>query len=263
MIYYISSLKYKMLEVFFNNGGKYILLTYFDLRNEVKLKKVINIIKRYKGHILLDSGAFSIQQGSVNIDYDEFLFNYIQFLKKYGHYFDAFVELDIDVIVGTAWVYKATKKLIAEVGQPIVVWHKERGIDYFDYMLRKYKYVGITGVPRFRGKAEVPTNLVKYFTTKAQKAGVKMHGFGYMRRSLPYLGLYSADVSNFVRSGVWGNLYRFTGEYVERIPAPKSITATSIVMMNIRVAAQYSNYLKQLGFYSIRKKRFVKEYSMI
>ena len=128
--------------------------------------------------ILIDSGAFSFLRGKSVTDWDKYIEEYAAFINRYN--IDLFFELDIDTIVGLKEVERLRAKLERLSGkQPIPVWHKGRGIEYFPRMCQEYKYVALGGIaikeiPRNKFEAAFP-----WFINTAHKYGAKIHGLGY------------------------------------------------------------------------------------
>lgn len=186
-------------------GVQKYLLSFFELSKSKTSRRIFeNLIDR-KADILIDSGAHTLQKGKDVVDYDKFVDEYIDFIKQYKNYISAYVELDIENIVGMKRVEYWTQKLINEIGmEPIVVWHRERGVQYWEDMSKKYKYVGFSGfVTTPEGGAELPDKYLPLFLKIAKDNKTKIHGFGYTRFSKPHIlkNFYSVDSTSWLTGG--------------------------------------------------------------
>ena len=124
---------------------KNLLVSYYYLRSW-KDERIIALLEGFKkqgGSLFLDSGAHSFlnevdsltvgrksiaqKKKSVTKETPEAYFaNYLEFLKKYQHYFDLIAELDIDLIVGYKRVVewrKALKDIGIENSRLVLVYH--------------------------------------------------------------------------------------------------------------------------------------------
>lgn len=175
-------------------------------------KKNIPLIKKYKGFIL-DSGAFSYMNGkdSIGIDWDEYIEKYANFIKTYN--IKNYMELDIDVVVGTKEVERLRNKLEMLVGwQCIPVWHKFRGRDYWLKMVKDYDYVAIGGIVT----KEIKPKEYKYFhwlLKEAKKQNCKVHGLGFTNlKGVKEYPFYSVDSTSWLSGNRFGAVYKFNGE---------------------------------------------------
>lgn len=164
---------------------------------------------RFK-NIIIDSGAFTFMNGRRAQDWDRYTDEYAGWIKRNN--IEKFFELDIDSIVGLKEVERLRAKLERLTGkQPIPVWHKSRGKDYFLGMAKDYPYVAIGGivtqeVPRQTYEAAFP-----WFILEAHKAGAKIHGLGYT--SIAGINKYhfdSVDSTTWLVGAKYGNICKVT-----------------------------------------------------
>lgn len=134
--------------------------------------------------------------------------------------------------------------------QPIPVWHKGRGKDYFLGMARDYPYIALGGI----AIKEIPKNIFEqsfpWFINKAHEAGAKIHGLGYTSIS----GLYkyhfdSTDSTAWLYGNRGGYLYSFneiTGE-MGKIKAPKDYRLKShdAALWNFNEWVKFQEYAKK------------------
>lgn len=194
-----------------NSGVKNLLVSFYSLKSK-DINKFFVKAKENNCNIIVDSGAHTFQKGKTNIDYDKFIDEYIEFLLKYSEYIDAFVELDIENIVGLKKVEQWREKITQQVGrEPMVVWHRERGWDYWKEMCRKYKYIGFSGfVTTPSGGAEVPEKFIPNFLAEAKKYKTKVHGFGFTSPKLiKSNNFYSVDSTSWLSGELYGHIYVF------------------------------------------------------
>lgn len=209
-----------------HRGGQKILESFYYARDNKVIQKLIPDL----GGFLLDSGAFSFMQGKEAVDWDAYIEDYANFVNTFK--IDLFFELDIDSVVGLKKVERLRRKLESLTGkQPIPVWHKIRGLDYFRKMIDEYKYVAIGGIvsqeiPRAKYEAAFP-----WFIEEAHKKGARIHGLGYT--SVAGMKKYhfdSVDSTAWLYGNRGGYLYRFNELYgdFEKISAPQGCRLSSV-----------------------------------
>ena len=168
---------------------------------------------------LLDSGAFTFMSGKKKVDFEDYLYKYINFINKYDikHFF----ELDIDSVVGLKEVERYREILERETGKKsIPVWHKSRGKQYFLDMVKEYDYVAIGGIVT----GEIKRSEYKYFPwfiEQAHKHNCKIHGLGFTNTKL--LKKYkfdSVDSTSWTYGQKRGNIVVFNGKYIETVLTP-------------------------------------------
>jgi len=199
-------------------------------------------------NFLLDSGAFTfmgnVRKGD-NIDWDEYLSNYIDYINKLD--IKLFFELDIDLIVGIKEVERLRLRLEKETNKKsIPVWHKERGIDYWNKMVDEYDYVAIGGIVSNEIKRkEYPifTNLLNI----AFKSSCKVHGLGFTNmKGLSNYKFHSVDSTAWTYGNRGGFLYHFNGKKVIKIDKPKGtkLEAKAVAVHNFNEWIKFQNYAK-------------------
>lgn len=187
------------------NGCRYYLYSYYNLKKDVE--KYLGV----DGEVFLDSGAHTLQKPGKSVNWEEFVSKYIKFINEHSKDIDYFVELDVENKVGLQRVEKWRERIIRETKrEPIVVWHRERGWDYYVEMCKRYKYVGFSGfVVDANGGKEVPDKFVKLFIDTAHKYGAKIHGFGYTRPIIKQLDFDSVDSASWKGAVRFGNVFEF------------------------------------------------------
>lgn len=184
-----------------------VLESFFYCRKNEVVPKLLPTL----GGFLLDSGAFTFIQGKTLVNWDEYTEEYAEWIKDYN--IEHFFELDIDSIVGLKKVERLRSRLEQLTGrQPIPVWHKSRGKDYFLSTCKDYKYVALGGI----AIKEIPKDLHKlfpWFIAKAHENGAKIHGLGYT--SIEGIHKYhfdSVDSTAWLYGNRGGYLYQFNNK---------------------------------------------------
>jgi len=178
-------------------GNRYWLGSYLYVRS---YQNALRRILKAKRFFILDSGAHTFQKPDKEIDWNKYVWEYVQFLKQFPE-IDEYVELDIENKVGLTQVEKWRKWMEQELGKPpIVVWHRERGKDYWLWMVKTYPYVGFSGfVVTPEGGKEVPEKYYAWFIKTAHEHGAKIHGFGIGSPNLVFkYNFDSVDSSTWV-----------------------------------------------------------------
>lgn len=154
---------------------------------------------------LMDSGAFTV----MNSKKGKNSFEPMDFTKKYAKHIKEnnvqnFLELDIDGVYGFE-VYRDCLHCLQDITgrDPIPVFHKWRGVDYYKELVKKYDYIAIGDVSIGAGSRE----LYKYFPwflQEAHKNNCRVHGLAFT--SLPDLQFMPFDS---VDSSSWKSGPRF------------------------------------------------------
>lgn len=166
---------------------------------------------------LLDSGAFTFMNNSKKeVNWDQYVESYANFINKYN--IENFFELDIDNIVGIKEVERLRNKLETLTKKKCIpVWHKSRGLEYWEKMCKDYDYVAIGGIVT----KEIKPQEYKYFTPMlkiAKENNCKVHGLGFTGvKHLHKYPFYSVDSTSWVSGWRFGTLYRFNGKGFNKI----------------------------------------------
>jgi hypothetical protein len=198
---------------FIELGGKYAIMTYYKIWAKETLHDKIKHLHDLGIDIILDSGAHTLQKGKQTPNYEAFFEGYLEYLKKYHDLYTAFVELDIENMVGLRKVNAWSERLTKEIGrEPIRVWHKHRGgIRSWEEMTKQYPYIGFSGfLINTTGNMELPPERIPDFLAIARQNGCKVHGFGFTGRSLGKMNFYSVDSSSWTAGSRYGAFFYFT-----------------------------------------------------
>ena len=224
-----------------------VLESFFYCRKNDVVQKLLPTL----GGFLLDSGAFTFMQGKISVNWDEYTEEYAEWIKAYN--IEHFFELDIDSIVGLKKVERLRSRLEQLTGrQPIPVWHKSRGKDYFLSTCKDYKYVAIGGIVT----QEIPRQLYEsgfpWFITKAHESGAKIHGLGYT--SIEGIHKYhfdSVDSTAWLYGNRGGYLYQFNNKtgLFNKVQTPKGtrLKSQEAALYNFNEWIKFQQYaLKKL-----------------
>ena len=185
---------------------KYNLMSYFYIKkaNSDFIKEIIDKSEL----ILIDSGAHSFQKGK-KVEWEKYTKEYAEWIKnndckKILGYF----EMDIDP-AGYPYDYVLKLRNILEgvSNKVIPVWHKNRGIDDYIGMCKKYsgKIIAITGFKNEDIKDEQYINFLKV----AWKYNCKVHCLGMTRtKILEKVPFDYVDSSSWRQNAVYGNVFK-------------------------------------------------------
>jgi hypothetical protein len=176
--------------------------------------------KGHTGIITIDSGAHSFfEQMGVSVtgkkekkgkkaqqDPEVYFAKYLEWVKEWYNYFDYFVELDLQEVVGQKRVTEWREIMAAEgvYDKCITVFHSSNTEREFDELLDTSHsgYIGLEGI-----RPSQPMLPYNRYLKKAYDAKVKVHGFAFTRADLLYdFPFYSVDSSSWctvVRYGVF------------------------------------------------------------
>ena len=191
--------------------SKYLLESFYTIK-----EWQIPFIKNCK-MFLLDSGAFTFMNSQKgNVDFNEYLTRYINFINKYDIKY--FFELDVDSIVGYEKVKQLRKRLENETGKKCIpVWHKSRGKEEYLKMCEEYDYVAIGGiVTKEITKDQYP--FFTWFLNEAHKRNCKVHGLGFTNiTNLPKYHFDSVDSTSWLSGGRYGQLHQYKNGTIKTI----------------------------------------------
>ena len=194
----------------------------------------------------LDSGAFTFMSGNGGkVNWDEYVHKYCNCIVE--NKIQKFFELDIDVVVGIKQVERLRKIIEQKTGlQPVPVWHKSRGLDYWKGMVKDYKYVAIGGIVTKeikRTEHRIFTNLIDI----AHNAGAKVHGLGYTNlEGLKKYKFDSVDSTSWLYGNRSGTVYKFNGETIIQIdkPAGTRLNARAVAINNFKEWVKFQQYAR-------------------
>ena len=204
-------------DIFFKVKPKYILESFYYIKNN----DFVNYMNDIAESVLLDSGAFTFLNASKkNNNFDEYVVKYANFIKKNKiiNYF----EMDIDAIVGIKKVEEYRKYIEDFTNtRSIPVWHKSRGIDYFENLTKNYDYIAIGGL----AIKDIKRSEYKYLNPLidiAHKNNCKVHGLGFTNTTLLKSIKFDTVDSTTWNRGRFGELCLYSNGNIEYIQRKKS-----------------------------------------
>lgn len=244
----ISGIKKQLLSNEFKAENIYALESFYSMQDWEK-----SFVGKF-GKFMLDSGAFTFMQKAKNIDWNEYIEKYAEFINKYD--VKLFFELDIDGLIGLDNVEKLRLKLERLTNkQPIPVWHINRGKDYFIDMCKNYPYVALGGIVG-AGNVATRKKAMKYFPwfiNTAHKYNAKIHGLGFTQTNkLDIYRFDSVDSTTWTIAGRFGEINRFNGKFIERITGREK--NKKIHLKNPSIAAIH-NFKEWLKFQDYARKK--------
>ena len=135
-----------------------LLVSFYYTRN---IKDFLPHVNR----LLVDSGAFTLQQKGKSTGYESYFREYKKFVKKYCNVpkITGFFELDIHEKIGYDRVREFRGELFDLTDKIIPVWHKSLGIAEFKRMCRDYDYISFSCVNDRSIKKEYYVNFICVF----------------------------------------------------------------------------------------------------
>lgn len=178
---------------------------------------VENYYKECKS-LLMDSGAFTVMN-SRNMRSS---FSPMDYCKKYAEHIrdnniDLFLELDIEGVYGFD-VYRDCLHQLQDITgkDPIYVFHKWRGLDYYEELVKQKDYVALGDVSVNSGSRE----LYKYFPwfiEEAHKNNCKVHGLAFTSlNDLQFMKFDSVDSSSWTSGARFARPSRFDGHNLQQ-----------------------------------------------
>lgn len=178
--------------------------------------------------VILDSGAFSyFKRSDVTLEeIEEYLHEYVGFIRQHHEYFTACVELDVGTldVVGferqLEWRRTIFEKLTQDIPDlyVIYVWHSGEGLKLWEEMCRKYPYVGIGS------DANNSMDFYSRMVNIAKRYKAKVHGFAITSKEpCKKIMFFSVDSTTHIMGGKFGATFFFTGQDLVRIDGDKTI----------------------------------------
>ena len=163
--------------------------------------------------LLMDSGAFTVMNSKAYRN----KFNPMEYCKKYANHIkqnniDLFLELDIESVYGFE-VYRDCLHQLQDITgkDPIYVYHKWRGLNYYKELVKRCSYVALGDVSLSGGSRE----LYKYFPwfiEEAHKNNCRIHGLAFTSiKDLQYMDFDSVDSSSWTSGARFAHPFRFDG----------------------------------------------------
>jgi hypothetical protein len=199
---------------------KHVLMSYWQFRD--KNPNIIRDRKKQYPHInfMVDSGAHTFITAWRKFthwtrkDFDDYVAEYADWIKRNGKYVTAVVECDLDFTLNEILAQNRASNLGPQIVQSwqqkhfmplqkmgidvIYVWHEERKMEGWEQMCSQFDYVGLPGYM----SSEPDFN--KYISI-ARRYSTRIHGFAATKqidfRDVPW---YSIDSITWKSPEMWG-----------------------------------------------------------
>lgn len=147
---FYSGVEYESyLDILYNLGIRNFLMSYEYLKG-----KGVGQLKKYPDmHLFIDSGAYTYitnpEFESYTVEqWEKQIVEYLNWARKHKDSIFAIADLDLQYLVGNEKVYEWRKKyfepFMLETGIPVCFIYHEEGLDQWEYMCKRYPYVGIS-----------------------------------------------------------------------------------------------------------------------
>lgn len=175
----------------------------------------------YCKSLLIDSGAFtfmvkSIKSGNkVNFDIRAYCKKYANFIKQND--IENFIELDIEGAYGFD-TYKDCLHMLQDITgkDPIYVFHKWRGMDYFKELVKKKNYICLGDVD-VATRNSTQEKYFSYFVEEAHRNNCKVHGLAFTQiDKLKHIPFDSVDSSTWTSGARFASPCRFDGHSLQK-----------------------------------------------
>ena len=147
---FYSGVEYESyLDILYDLGIRNFLMSYEYLKG-----KGVHQLKKYPDmHLFIDSGAYTYQNDPKYNEYtveqwEKQIEEYLAWAEKHKNQIFAIADLDIQYLVGyekvVEWRKKYFEPFMLRTGLPVCFIYHEEGLDVWEYMCKRYPYVGIS-----------------------------------------------------------------------------------------------------------------------
>jgi len=203
-------------------------------------------------HFMLDSGAFTFMDNSKDVsgvNWNDYVRSYAEFINKMD--IDLFFELDIDAVIPLKEVEKLRHLLEDLTGKKsIPVWHRKRGLKYWEWMCKNYPYVAISSSGMYASAWVNNTksiHVINKMVDIAHQFGTKVHGLGYTKlKKLENVKYDSVDSTAWLYGNRGGFLFQFNGTTLIKHNKPENtkMKSNEIAIHNFKEWVKFQKYAK-------------------
>lgn len=224
----------------------YILDSIVDLPIQPSklVRTYFDYIKSNDIKYMLDSGAFSYMNNpKKSLILSDHIKQYCYYINEFD--INDFIELDLDVFMSLDEVENLRKKVYLETHKkPIIVWHPERGYDYWKNMCKENEFVAIGGL--VTSNTSCTPERIKELCEMCDEAhmyGTRVHGLGFTPLTLLnshtlFFDTVDSTTWNFTKRGNSAVLNE-KGE-IEKVPNTRLLSAMDSQEEDLRVWAKFS-----------------------
>lgn len=220
---FFSGVEYESyLDILYNLGIRNFLMSYEYLKG-----KGSSVFKKYSDiRLFIDSGAYTYQNDpqyeSYTIEqWEEQIKTYLNWAKKHKDSIFAIADLDLQYLpnVGYETVYEWRKKyfepFMLETGVPVCFIYHDDGLDYWEYMCKRYPYVGLSLVI---DKADNGEEQLREMFRIAEKYNALCQGMASTNtRLLVDYPFYTVDSTTWNVGLKYGEISVWTGTKMTRV----------------------------------------------
>lgn len=169
--------------------------------------------------LLADSGAFTIMLKSMkgkknnNFNIRDYCKKYAEFVKKNN--IENFIELDIEGAFGFE-AYRDCLHMLQDITgrDPIYVFHRWRGMNYFMELIKQKDYIMLGDVD-VGSHSKIQEQFFPWFVEEAHKNNCKVHGLAFTQiEKLRHIPFDSVDSSSWTSGARFATPTRFDGHDV-------------------------------------------------
>ena len=239
---YFASIEDRIEQVERAGGVDYVLTSFAYLRGK-DVSRVNEIKRLVNKSWLIDSGAFTFMNSGGEVNWDEYIDDYADFINEYN--IELFIELDLYSIIGIENTERLRKRLELKTGKKCIpVFHPELGVGYYKRMVEAYNYIAIGGIVVGKWK---DVNQMIPLINYAKRKGAKVHGLGFTRTAdLNRFGFYSVDSTSW-KAERFGDLYIFNGRNLQQIrnDTQKKLDWKKASFWNVTQWKKYAEYMER------------------
>ncbi len=148
-------------------GFRHLLLTF-----GVSDGQSIISAKRHGLGVLLDSGAFLVAMGRLEID----LADYVRFCQRFAAFTDAYACLDVIGNAEATWRNQLAME--SEGLHPLPTFHYGSPVAALNRLLERYEYIALGGIAKVRRDERVRWLDGVWPRIRAARADMRVHGWG-------------------------------------------------------------------------------------
>ena len=217
---FYSGVEYESyLDILYDLGIRNFLMSYEYLKG-----KGIHQLKKYPDmHLFIDSGAYTYNQDPKYAEYtieqwEKQIEEYLAWAEKHKNQIFAIADLDIQYLVGyekvVEWRKKYFEPFMLRTGLPVCFIYHEEGLDIWEYMCKRYPYVGISlNIDR-----EVDETELRNKFKIAEKHNALVQGMASTRTGmLTQYPFYTVDSTTWTVGLKYGEISVWTGNKMSRI----------------------------------------------
>ena len=206
------------LDTLYNIGIRNFLMSYEYLKG-----KGYKQLKRHSDmHLFIDSGAFTYInnpefESYTNEQWEKQIYEYLNWAEKNKDSIFAIADLDLQYIVGEDTVYRWRKEyfepFMLRTGIPVCFIYHEEGFDVWEYMCKRYPYVGFS-----LAVDNVTENEIMERFRIAEKYNTLVQGMASTRTSmLTNFPFYTVDSTTWNVGLKYGEISVWNGNKMSRI----------------------------------------------